>query len=182
MNLTYNLTNAQPGRYISSDSSCAEMPVKCRRPSCEVSCLLLCLKPENKLPTKHIFFCGWCICSYSSVWSNLANSEAITFNQKVQDYSSGMFRTIYQDHWRSLQAKLMVPLVMLPFFNQCPLATGCLISNGGVTSKFPQLIATEAIKSLSKLVYLRQLQVGLQIFLPGGIARSIHSLQTIESG
>ena len=53
-----NLTGAQLDSCISSDSSCAEIPVKfLGHPSYEVSCLFLCLKSENKLTSKKK--CGW---------------------------------------------------------------------------------------------------------------------------
>ena len=48
-----NLTGAQPDSCISSDSSCAEIPVKFfGHPFYEVSCLFLCLKSENELTSK----------------------------------------------------------------------------------------------------------------------------------
>ena len=91
-----NLTNAQPGRYISSDSRCAEMPVKSRRPSCEVSCLFLCLKPENKLPTKHMVFAV-------GVYVRIHLFD-LTWQIRKQPLSIRKYRTIVQDHLqRSLE-------------------------------------------------------------------------------
>ena len=49
-------------------------------------------------------------CWYSSFGSNLANSEATTFNQKV-------CQIIHRHFWRILHKKCVVLLVMSPFFN-----------------------------------------------------------------
>ena len=114
-----NLTGAQLDSCISSDSSCAEIPVKfLGHPSYEVSCLFLCLKSENKLTSKkkmRLVYVG--SCWYSSFGSNLANSEATTFNQKV-------FQIIHRHLWRILHKNCVVLLEKNVTIFQCPLFSG----------------------------------------------------------